>query len=882
MKVFAAGAVLATALTVTVVQVTSGRPATEARWVAPADLPRPDPVVERVLLQPTLSRISRVAPTATVASALPPAMGARGISIAELDGVVNRYCGSCHNTTRKSGNLVLRGYTLDSLMAHEREIAEKMIVKLRTEMMPPPGSRRPTGDSLLALVETLEQRLDALPVNPGARPFQRLNRPEYERVVADLLGVQVDAGDYLPLDTKSANFDNIADAQALSTTMVESYLNAAAAVSRMTLGDRRATATQVTYRTSPFASQHPWDHVPGTPYGSRGGMVFKHAFPADGEYEFRLNVGGGVGLHLEDLDISIDGEQIALLKYDKGIARNNESADAPAGADYVRSGPLAVKAGQRTVSVAFVRRTEGPYEDLIRPHEWSRASGGTGAAGVTEPPPLMEVLIAGPNNVTGVSDSPARTRLLTCRPTARAEQRGCAERILTGLASRAYRRPLTERDRASLMQFYDQAAAADAEHGFEDGVRAGLQAILASPYFIFRLEPLPEGAKPGTDVRLGDLELASRLSFFLWGTIPDDRLRGLAERGELSKPAVMQAEVRRMLADERARALTTRFAAQWLRLQDLEKVHPDAFLFPDYDAQLAQAMQQETERFFEHLVREDRSFLELYTADYTFVNERLAKHYGIPDVAGPQFRRVRYPNADRRGILGHGSVLVQTSLGNRTSPVLRGKWVMEVLIGTEPPPPPPNVPDLEQTQDAKDGKALTTRDRLAMHAENPTCNACHQYMDPIGLALDAFDVTGRLRYRENGAALDTRGRMYDGMDVASAADLTRSLLSRPLPLARTFTQNLMAYATGRRMEPFDQTAIRRIVAAAAKQDYRISAFVLGVVNSEAFRTRRVEPAVADDVEHDAAQAAAYAARAAAHRASAWRAASAPSAAPQLP
>jgi hypothetical protein len=739
-----------------------------------------------------------------------------------------------------------------------------MIVKLRTEMMPPPGSRRPTGDSLLALVETMEQRLDAMPINPGARPFQRLNRPEYERVIADLLGVQIDAGDYLPLDTKSANFDNIADAQALSTTMVESYLNAAAAVSRIALGDRRASATQVTYRTSPFASQHPWDHVPGTPYGSRGGMVFKHAFPADAEYEFRLNVGGGVGLHQEDLDISIDGEQVALLKYDKGIARNNESADAPAGADYVRSAPIKVKAGQRTVSVAFVRRSEGPYEDLIRPHDWSRASGGTGAPGVTEPPPLMEVLIAGPTNVTGVSSSPTRDRILTCRPTARAEQRACAERILTGLATRAYRRPLTERDRASLMQFYDQAAT-DAQFGFEDGVRAGLQAMLASPYFIFRLEPLPETAKPGTDVRIGDLELASRLSFFLWGTIPDDRLRGLAERNELSKPLVLQAEVKRMLADERSRALATRFAAQWLRLQDLEKVHPDAFLFPDYDLQLANAMQQETERFFEHLVREDKSALELYSADYTFVNERLAKHYGIPNVAGTQFRRVTYPNADRRGILGQGSVLVQTSLGNRTSPVLRGKWIMEVVLGSDPPPPPPNVPDLEQTQDAKDGKALTTRERMEMHRENPTCNTCHQYIDPIGLALDGFDVTGRVRYRENGAPLDTRGQLYDGTPLTSLADLTQALLRRPTPLVRAFTQNLMAYAVGRRMEPFDQTAIRRIARDAAKQNYRISAFVLGVVNSDAFRTRRVEPAVADDVDHDAA-AASYAARAAAHRA----------------
>ncbi len=849
MKVLAAGAVVATTLTVTMVSVTSGRPSTDARWVSDAEVAMPSPVVERVLLQPTAALMPTVSPGHTVSASRPPAMGTRGISVAELDGVVNRYCGSCHNPTRRSGNLVLRGYTLDSLVAHERRIAEHMIVKLRTDMMPPPGSRRPTGDTLIALVETLEQLVDeAGPVNPGTRTFQRLNRPEYERVVADLLGVQIDAGDYLPLDTKSANFDNIADAQALSTTLLDSYLNAAAAVSRMAVGDRRATPSQSTYRTSPFASQHPWDHVEGTPYGSRGGMVFKHAFPADGEYEFRLNVGGGVGLHLEDLDISIDGEQVALLKYDKGIARNGESADAPAGADYVRSGPIKVKAGQRTVSVAFVRRAEGPYEDLIRPHDWSRASGGTGAPGVTEPPPLMETLITGPVNVTGVSENATRQRIFTCRPTAPAQQRGCAERILSNLATRAYRRPLTDRDREALMVFYDKAAT-DPQFGFEDGVRSGLQAILASPYFIFRFEPVPEGAEPGSDVRIGDVELASRLSFFLWGTIPDERLLSLAQQGQLSKPAVLQGEVKRMLADKRAEALSTRFAAQWLRLQDLEKVHPDAFLFPDYDAQLATAMQRETELFFEHLVRNDKSFLELYTADYTFVNERLARHYGIPDVSGPTFRRVAYTGEERRGILGHGSVLVQTSLGNRTSPVLRGKWVMEVLLGSDPPPPPPNVPDLEQTADSKEGKALTTRERMEMHRENPTCNACHQYMDPIGLALDNFDVTGRVRFRENGAPLDTRGRMYDGMEVATAADLNRSLLSRPIPLVRTFTQNLMAYAVGRRMQTFDQPTIRAIAREAAKQDYRISAFVMGVVNSQAFRSMRVEPVATDDTQH---------------------------------
>ncbi len=853
MKVLVAGVAVAATLIVTTVSVTNGRQTADVRWLHVPSATPITPVLHDAAYNAPM-RASSLGPThargVSSASRAPLArgMGARGIPIADLDAVVNRYCGQCHNPTMKRGNLVLRGFSLDTIMSN-LVVSEKMIRKLRADMMPPPGSRRPTGDTLLALVETMEQLIDdAGPINPGARVFQRLNRPEYERVVSDLLDVQVSADDFLPLDTKSANFDNIADAQALSPTLLDAYLNAAAAVSRMAVGDPNAPASQVTYRTSPFASQHPWDYVDGAPYGSRGGLVVEHVFPADGEYEFRLNVGGGVGAGTEDLDVSIDGEQVALLQYSKGIARNSLSADLPAGADYVRSGKIRVRAGQRRVSVAFVRRTEGPYEDLIRPHDWSRASGGTGAPGTTEPTPLMDVLISGPYNVTGVSDSPSRRRVFTCHPTEAAAQRACASDIISGLATRAYRRTLTAHDRDNLMQFYDQGAAVG-ENGFENGVRSAIQAMLASPHFIFRFESVPSNAVAGTDVPIADVELASRLSFFLWGTIPDTRLLDLARKGELTTGTNLSTEVRRMLADPRAEALSTRFAAQWLRLQDLEKVHPDAFLFPDYDQQLADAMQQETELFFQHLVREDKSLLELFTADYTFVNERLARHYGMPGVAGAEFRQVAYTEPDRRGILGHGSVLVQTSLGNRTSPVLRGKWVMEVLIGMPPPPPPPNIPDLEQTSDSKDGKPLTTRERMEMHRANATCKACHQYMDPIGLALDNFDVTGRLRYRENGVELDTRGEMYDGTNLTTPADLTRSLLSRPIPLVRSFTENLMAYAVGRRMEDFDQPTIRVIAKAAEQQDYKLSSFVLSVVNSKAFRTKRVQPALADETQH---------------------------------
>ncbi|WP_337170155.1 DUF1592 domain-containing protein [Gemmatimonas aurantiaca] len=772
--------------------------------------------------------------------------GARGIEMAALDSTVQRYCGSCHNPARaaRSGNLSLRGYSVDSAVA-QLSVSEKMIRKLRAEMMPPPGSKRPGGDTLLALVETLEQTIDEIPVNPGTRVFQRLNRPEYQRVVRDLLALEIDPGDWLPLDTKSANFDNISDAQALSPTLLEGYLNAASAVSRMAIGDRKAPPGQFNYRISPFVSQHPWDYVEGTPYGTRGGMLVTHTFPADGIYQIRVNVGGGVGRPVEDVDVSIDGERVALLHYDRGVARNSESADLPLGADYLLTEPIAVKGGQRKVSVAFVRRAEGPYEDLIKPHEWSRASSGTGAAGTTEPAYLMEFLIMGPSKITGLSDSPSRKAIFTCNPQGAAAQRTCAESILTRLATRAYRRPLNESDRKALMTFYDRGVANGGDQPFEEGVRLGLQALLVSPHFIFRIEREPDNAAAGKDYRIDDLELASRLSFFLWSTIPDERLLTLARQKRLSTPAVFNAEVKRMLADPRAEALSTRFAAQWLRLQDLEKVHPDAFLFPDFDQQLAESMERETELFFEDLVRKDRSVLTAFTAESTFVNERLAKHYGIPGVVGTHFRKVAYADDQRRGVLGQGSVLVQTSLGNRTSPVLRGKWVMEVLLGAPPPPPPPNVPDLEQTAGAKEGKQLTTRERMEMHRENPSCNSCHNFIDPIGLALDNFDVTGKLRYRENGALLDTRGKLYDGTAINTPTDLSHALLKRPIPLMRNFTENLMAYALGRRVEDYDQPTVRSIERQAAKQQYRMSAFVMGVVNSKAFHSKRAEPVSAD-------------------------------------
>lgn len=783
------------------------------------------------------------------AAVTPVTPGARGISSADLSGVVKTYCAGCHNARSKKGNIILTDYKVDEAGANAH-ITEKMVRKLRAEMMPPPGSKRPKGDTLLALVESLEHNLDnAGPINPGNRVFQRLNKPEYERVVKDLLKVEVNASDYLPLDTKSANFDNISDVQALSPALLESYLNAAAAVSRMAVGDLRAPATQQIYKISQYVSQHPWDHVEGTPYGSRGGVVFTHTFPSDAEYEFRLNIGGGIGFRAEDIDISVDGQNVTTLHYEKGIAPNNSSADHPAGFDYINSARLKIPAGQHKVSVAFVRQQEGPYEDLVKPHEWSRASDGTASAGTTESPPLTEVAVNGPYNATSVSETPSRKALFTCHPTAAAAQRVCAQEILSRVAARAYRRPLAERDTKALMRFYDDAAKPANKNGFEDGIRNGLQAMLASPYFTFRFEPKPESVEPGEDYNVSDVDLASRLSFFLWGTMPDDRLMTLARHNQLSNKVTFNAEVTRMLADSRSSALSTRFIAQWLRLQDLEKVHPDAFFFPDFDQQTADAMAKETELFFADLIKNDRSIMDMYTANYTFVNERLAKHYGIPGVTGDNFRRVNYPDSSRQGILGQGSMLVQTSLGNRTSPVLRGKWVMEVLIGMPPPPPPPAVPDLEETQGAKNGRQLTTRERMEIHRADAQCKTCHQYMDPIGLSLDNFDVTGRMRYRENGALLDTRGTMYDGMEISSPQQLIKSLLSRPIPLQRSFTENLMAYAIGRRVEDFDQPTIRAIAKDAAAKGNHFSAYVMGVVHSSAFRQKRADTAVAEESQH---------------------------------
>jgi uncharacterized protein DUF1592/uncharacterized protein DUF1588/uncharacterized protein DUF1585/uncharacterized protein DUF1587/uncharacterized protein DUF1595 len=768
----------------------------------------------------------------------------------DLNTVVKQYCVTCHNDKTKSGDLSLAAFDVTHA-TQNAEVAERMIRKLQAGFMPPPLARRPDDATRAALVNALETTIDtaaAAKPNPGARTFQRLNRAEYARAIHDLLDLDVDAGNWLPLDTKSANFDNIADAQSLSPTLLESYLNAAGAISRMAVGDRNAPSVDATYTNPGYLSQHPWDHVEGTPFGTRGGIVVNHVFPSDAEYVFEVSLVSGSFSKFEDIDISIDGQRVALLAYENGPAGG---ADGRGGRN-IRTEPVLVRAGEHRVAAAFVRKADGPYEDLIRPHDWSFAGGGSGGPGITTLPHLRDFVVKGPYKATGISETPSRAKIFVCRPTTSAEERPCARQILSKIGSEAYRRPLTASELDRLMPIFDAGAGGAAKAGkagtagkaggFEAGVRAALEAVLASPYFIFRLEKEPESVAPGGTFRVADVDLASRLSFFLWGTVPDQELLTLANQGKLSAPGMLEKQARRLLADPRADALGTRFAGQWLRLQDIDKVHPDPNNYPNFDDNLANAMRRETEMFFNSLVREDRSLLDLFGANYTFVNESLARHYGIPGVSGEEFRRVEYPDATRRGLLGQGSILVQTSLANRTSPVLRGKWVMEVLMGSPPPPPPPDVPPFDETGTAKDGRMLTTRERMEIHRKNPTCNSCHRFMDPIGLALDNFDVTGKWREREFGMPLDTKGEYYDGTPVSTPSELLGALMKRPTPLVRTFTENLLAYALGRRVEYYDQPAIRAIAKAAAANNYKLSSFIMGVIKSDAFQMKRAEAA----------------------------------------
>jgi mono/diheme cytochrome c family protein len=785
----------------------------------------------------------QTAPVRPMASHAPAAPAAASVETAQQ--TVTQTCVGCHSNRAKAGGLSLEGFTV-AAAGDQLETTEKMIRKLRAGQMPPAGAKRPDEAVIDTLADTLEAQADARAVDvaPGRRSFQRLNRAEYAQSVEDLLGLEINAGDYLPLDTKSANFDNIADAQLLSPTVMQGYLTAAAEISRLAVGDKDATAREATYPVSRWTSQR--EQVEGTPFGTRGGLAVTHNFPADGQYRFRVSFyhettgalygNGRAALHTatapEQVEISIDGERVALLDLDRWM----NSAD-PDGVN-LRTEPIAITAGPHTVSAAFLTRFEGPVQDLITPLEWSIASTSIADAyGFTTLPHLRDMAITGPFEATGVSETPSRRKIFACQPQSPAQQTQCAHTIVTALASQAFRRTATERDVNALMALYRQGAA---EGGFEDGVRMALEGILASPRFVFRFEERPSNVREGQAYTVSDVDLASRLSFFLWASAPDAELLRLAEAGRLSRPGEIERQVTRLLADRRADVLGSRFASQWLRLQDLDKINPDVRFYPDFDEQLKESMRRETETFFRHIVRSNRPVLDLFTADYTFVDERLARHYRIPGIIGAEMRQVTYPDTTRRGLLGHASILTLTSEAERTSPVLRGKWVMEVLLGTPPPPPPPNIPALDETPEAEGGRMRTVRERMELHRKNPACMSCHRMIDPIGLALENFDVTGAWRIKDNGAPIDPASTLYDGTPLASAADLQQALMKHSDVLVRTFTENLATYALGRRLGASDMPMVRAVVRRAAADDYKFSAFVTAIVTSPAFRMKSAD------------------------------------------
>jgi hypothetical protein len=748
--------------------------------------------------------------------------------------LVKQYCAGCHSDRGKAGGLSLAAFDASSITG-EPVVAEKMIRKLRAGMMPPAGAKRPDGAVLSALAEALEAQIDraaAVNPNPGGRPSQRMNRAEYAAAIRDLLGLEVDVTAYLPPDTLAHGFDNISEEQGLSASVMEGYLRAASAISRLAVGDRQASANSIIYRLARDGTQ--MRHVPGAPIGTRGGVSVVHIFPADGDYIFKMLLHSGPTGDLfgtpvegEQIEVSINGERRALLTINKNMKESDE------GGLGIQTPPIHVSAGPQRVSAAFIQRADGPVDDLVAPIEHSLADTNIGETfGVTALAHLREFAVTGPTKVTGVSDNVARRRIFTCRPTSAAEETPCATHILKRLSTQAYRGPVPGDDFADLMRFYNEGRK---QSGFESGIRLAIQAMLANPRFVFRLEQAPAMLRAGQTYRIGEIDLASRLSFFLWGTVPDGELTSAATSGVLKTQAGVDKQVRRMLADPRAEAVSLRFGAQWLRLQDIKKNRPDPLLFPQWDNTLADAFRRETELFFDSLVREDRNVLELLTADYTFINERIAKHYGIANVMGSQFRRVTLTDAARRGILGHGSILQLTSIADRTSPVLRGKWVMEVLLGTPPPPPPPNVPLLEETRAVREDRVLSVRERMEQHRSNPACNSCHRMIDPLGLALENFDPSGRWRINDGGVTVDPKGVLYEGTPINGPADLREALLKHKEAILLSFTESLLTYALGRPVEYYDMPTVRTIVRNAAKSNNRMSAFITGVINSPAFR-----------------------------------------------
>ena len=764
----------------------------------------------------------------------------RAMAGVEPKAMLDKYCVTCHNQRLKTAGLTLDNFNLDKV-ADNAETWEKVLRKLHGGMMPPQGVPRPdaaTVDQFTGWLETSLDRAAATHPEPGRSTLHRLNRTEYGNAIHDLLDLDIDAASFLPADDEANGFDNIADVLRFSPSLLEQYLSASDKISSLAVGDPSITPISLVFQAPPDLDQE--RHIEGLPLGTRGGIQIRYNFPLDGEYDLRVfllqNIVGYVpGLeYAHQLEISIDGRRVFLAQV--GGEEDNKMSDANLGVakdtlDARLRTRIPVKAGPRTVVVTFLRRNSAPSDEPLQPfthdHDLQNMNG---------IPRIDRMQITGPFNPTGSGDTPSRHRIFSCRPSNTAAELPCARTILTNLARRAYRRPVTPADLENLLSFYQSARN---KKNFDAGIENALRLILTNPKFLFRTETDPAGAAPGSMHPVSDLELASRLSFFLWSTIPDDQLITIASQGKLKDPAILEQQVKRMLADDRSEALVKNFAGQWLLLRNLPNVQPDPNEFPNFDDNLRQALRRETEMFFGSIMREDRNVLDLLTADYTFVNERLAKHYGLPGIYGSQFRRVKVTNEARRGLLGQGSILTVTSEANRTSPVKRGKFILEAILGTPPPAPPPGVPPLKENEGAQ---ALSVRARLEEHRKSPACSGCHAVMDPLGFSLENFDGIGEWRTKEPGGAVDPSGQLADGTKVDGPVALRNAIMQHPEQFVRTLTEKMLTYGLGRGLEYYDMPTVRGIARDASRTDYKFSAIVLGIVKSTPFQMRRVQDA----------------------------------------
>ncbi len=770
----------------------------------------------------------------------------------EYRALLDQYCVSCHNEALVQGTdeprtalisqLRAVGLSLDTLdLATVGEDAahwEQVVRKLRAGLMPPAGRPRPDDATHDAFKTWLETQLDAAGVahpDPGrTAPFHRLNRAEYRNAIRDLLALEIDVDDFLPADDASFGFDNIGGVLRMSQSLLERYLSASRSISRLAVGSPPPTAVSETYRAAQDEQQH--ERADGLPFGTRGGMLIRHQFPLDADYDILVQLSGTRGLAgVHQLEVTVDGEQVELFTFGPRPTDGEPNPYVTGSSVEVR---VPVDAGPREVGVAFYRTPPVLVEQVRERFQNPRTSGNSGGPGGALPS-VGSVTIAGPYDARGPGRTPSRERIFVCRPTSPSNEPGCARTILSALAHRAYRQPVTAGELEVLIEFYEMGRLDGGS--FEDGVELALRRLLVSPEFLVRIEADPAGVAPDTSYAVTDLELASRLSFFLWSSIPDDELLAVAERGELSDPAMLERQVRRMVNDSRSAALTENFVGQWLQLRNLATVvRPGDPYSLAFDETLRHGMLRETELFVDSIIREDRSVLELLTADYTFLNARVAGHYDIPNVQGSHFRRVTLPpDSPRGGLLGQGSILTLTSHAIRTSPVLRGKWILNNILGTPPPDPPPNVPALVDKK--THAKVATMRERMAAHRDNPVCAACHSMIDPAGFALERFDAVGRSReVDESFNQLDTSGVLPDGTAFGGVSELRAALVRKPERFSNTVTEKLLTYALGRGLDYYDMPAVRRIVRDAAADDYGMQSIIVGIVNSYPFLHRRSE------------------------------------------